>query len=96
MHADRMFTFFALEKSSSNPHWHGLIRFYSQDPAERLRQEQEFDRVAARCWVKLVPSGTTDVQAIFDNLGAAEYISKTMEYDVSYEHYVVPDELRNG
>jgi hypothetical protein len=39
-HADRMWSFFFLEKPSSNPHWHGLVRFFPVDGMEITDQEE--------------------------------------------------------
>jgi hypothetical protein len=49
--ADRTFVFFVLEKAEYNPHWHGLIRFFSDDPGEILRQERLFVYYSRQFWV---------------------------------------------
>lgn len=94
--ADRTFSFYALEKPDSNPHWHGLIRFFTDDPVERERQGNQFDKTAEELWVKLVPSGTVDVQPIDEQIGAAEYIAKSLPYGVLFEHLVIADEFAFG
>src|SRR6185437_17088052 len=71
--ADRMFSFFALEKAEVNPHWHGLIRFFTDDPIESTRQERLFDGNASRVWMRLVPSGTADVQTVHSQTGVSKY-----------------------
>jgi hypothetical protein len=93
--ADRIFAFYALEKPRSNPHWHGLIRFFGAED-ERRRQEEVFDRVAERHWQRLIPSGTVDIQPIYNQSGVAEYVAKTLGHPLSYEFFVVPDELKLG
>ena len=95
-HGDRTFAFYTVEKVGSNPHWHGLVRFFSEDPDEVHRQEQIFDAEAATLWKKLVPSGTTDVQVVDNQLGVANYIAKTLAYPLYFESYIVPDEFQRG
>ena len=96
MHADRIFAFYSLEKAVANPHYHALIRFFSDDSWEVSRQAEIFDRNAAREWRGLVPGGTLDVQAITEQRGVANYINKTAQYELYYENFIVPDEFRRG
>jgi hypothetical protein len=95
-HADRIFAFYALEKAEFNPHWHGLIRFFSDDPIEVARQELIFDREAGALWKKLVPAGSYDCQVVDNQRGVAEYISKTLQFELYYESFIVPDEFIRG
>jgi len=94
--ADRLFAFYALEKPETNPHWHGLIRFFTEDPDERHRQAQVFDEYAARYWLKLVPKGSLNNQPIYDRTGSTEYVAKSLSYGVLYEHLIVADEFKRG
>jgi hypothetical protein len=95
-HADRLWAFYFLENPNSNPHWHGLVRFFTSDEEERERQEQIFDESAEPIWKKLMPSGTVKVLDIYGQRGVAEYVAKQTAYPLSYEYYVTPDELKNG
>ena len=94
--ADRIFAFYTVEKIGPNPHWHGLVRFFSEDPDEVRRQEQIFDREAGTLWKKLVPSGTTNVQVVDKQLGVANYIAKTLSYQLYFQSFIVPDEFQRG
>ncbi|MEQ1901595.1 MAG: hypothetical protein ABL866_12780 [Devosia sp.] len=95
-HADRMFTFYALEKAEFNPHWHGMIKFFSDDPAEVTRQEKVFDAKARHVWEQLVPGGSLDSQTIDNQIGVAKYVSKTLQYELYYQNFIVPDEFVRG
>jgi hypothetical protein len=95
-HSDRIWAFYFLEKLSSNPHWHGLIRFFPVDNYPQAELERAFDANALPIWKKLVPSGTVDVQPITVQRGVIEYVGKMLPYPISYEHFVTPDELRQG
>ncbi len=95
-HSDRMWSFFFLEKANVNPHWHGLVRFFPVDNMETADQAKIFDENAERIWKHLVPSGSVDIQLITAQRGLAEYISKMTPYEVSYEHFVTPDEFMRG
>lgn len=93
---DRIFSFYFLEKPGTNPHWHGLIRFFPVEGLEMSDQQRIFDERAALSWKKLVPSGTTDVQPITVQRGVAEYVGKMLGHPLSYENYVVADEFKRG
>ena len=95
-HSDRMWSFFFLEKPNANPHWHGLVRFFPVDNMEISYQERMFDDNAERIWKELMPSGSVDIQVITAQRGLADYISKMTPYEVSYEHFVTPDEFMHG
>jgi hypothetical protein len=95
-HADRLFAFYSLEKANTNPHWHGLIRFFPVEGMTIVEQEGIFDENAERLWKKLMPSGSVKVLSVMSQRGVADYVAKTLGYPLSYEHYVVPDELRLG
>lgn len=95
-HCDRIWAFYFLEKPASNPHWHGLIRFFPVDNYPQAEQERAFDANALRIWKKLVPSGTVDVQPITVKRGVINYVAKMVSYPISYEHFVTPDELVRG
>jgi hypothetical protein len=95
-HSDRIWAFYFLEKLSSNPHWHGLIRFFPVDNYPQAEQERAFDSNALPIWKKLVPSGTVDVQPITVQRGVINYVGKMLPYPISYEQFVTPDELTRG
>jgi hypothetical protein len=89
-----MFTFFAPEKISLNPHWHGLVHFMG-DEDHAKRQMEIFDEQAALIWSKLVPSGTTDIKKIVD-AGAVGYACKSLCMKVNLPYFVAPDEFRRA
>src|SRR5262249_6893004 len=93
---DRLWSFFFLEQPLSNPHWHGLVRFFPVDNFPTEEQEHLFDGNAGRIWKKLVPSGTVNIQPITVQTGVINYIAKFVAHPLSYEHYVTPDELKFG
>jgi hypothetical protein len=95
-HSDRIWAFYSLEKPRTNPHWHGLIRFFPVENMSFVEQERIFDENTGRIWKKLVPSGSVDVQPITVQRGVVEYVSKMLGYELSYEHFVTPDELIRG
>ena len=95
-HSDRIWAFYFLEKPSSNPHWHGLIRFFPVDDYPQVEQERAFDANASPIWKNLVPSGTVDIKPITVQRGIIDYVGKMLPYPLSYEHFVTPDELRQG
>jgi len=94
--ADRLWAFYFLEKPEANPHWHGLVRFFTTSEDERKRQEEIFDQEAEPIWKKLMPSGSVKVIEVYDQLGVAEYVAKATSYPLSYEYFVTPDELKIG
>jgi hypothetical protein len=96
MHADRMFCFFSPEKFETNPHWHGLIRFFSDDQVEVARQAGLFDEFAGRVWKEVVPSGSFEAKIIREQKPVAEYISKTLHYALYYDNFILPDEFARG
>jgi hypothetical protein len=95
-HADRMFAIYFPEKVESNPHWHGLIRFFALDDSHRQEQERIFDLNAERLWEKLVPRGSLDNQPIYDLGGAAEYVAKAAGNEVLFERFITPDAFGRG
>jgi len=48
-----------------NPHWHGLIRLYPEDPEWRVRQARAILESGPVIWRKLVKSGTVDWSKYF-------------------------------
>lgn len=95
-HSDRMWAFYFLEKAETNPHWHGLIRFYTFQNKPLAEQHRIFDENAGKVWKRLVPSGSVNVQAVTVQRGAADYVAKMLGYQVSYESFVTPDEFTRG
>ena len=63
-HSDRIWCFYFLEKPGENPHWHGLVRFFTFESIPLDEQHRIFDENAGPIWKKLVPSGTVDVQPV--------------------------------
>ena len=94
--SDRIYCCYFLEKPKDNPHWHGLVRFFPIDDFPQVEQEKIFDENADRIWKKLVRSGTTDIQRITSQKRVIDYVSKMLPYPISYEFFVVPDELKLG
>ena len=94
--ADRIWAVYFLEKPNSNPHWHGLVRFFPVDNRPEHQQQEIFDEHAERIWKKLVPSGTVNVQPITVQRGVIDYVAKLIPYPLSYEHFVTPDEFKRG
>jgi hypothetical protein len=95
-HSDRMWSFFFLEKANSNPHWHGIVRFFPVENMEIADQAKIFDENAERIWKYLVPPGSVDIQLITAQRGLTDYISKMTPDEVSYENFVTPDEFMRG
>jgi len=96
-HSDRMFAFWFLEKPDTNPHWHGLVRFFPADGRPIPKQQAVFDREAETIWQNLIGGrGSVDVQEITVQRGVIDYVCKMIPYPVSYTHYVTPDEFRTG
>ena len=93
LHEFRLFYFYALEKPSVNPHWHGLIHFFDAPEAERNRQAQVFDEWANPTWKRLVPAGVIVVAHAHDSEGAINYLAKSLMNGVNFENYIVPDEF---
>jgi hypothetical protein len=91
-----MWAFYFLEKPDTNPHWHGLVRFFTFESKPLALQEEIFDRNAERVWKKLVPTGTVDVQPITVQQGVIKYVAKMVPHPISYEQFVVPDEFERG
>jgi hypothetical protein len=94
--ADRIWAFYFLENAKTNPHWHGLIRFFPVDNFPEAEQWRIFDENAQPIWEKLVPSGSVDVQPINLQRGVIEYVAKQVSYPLSFEYFVTPDELKRG
>ncbi|MBZ9939422.1 hypothetical protein LB518_24250 [Mesorhizobium sp. BR1-1-16] len=94
--SDQLFCFYFLEKANVNPHWHGLIRFFSNDEDEISRQADIFDTRAQQLWVKLVPSGTVDIQPIDLQLSVVEYVAKSVPFGVNWDRFIVADEFGKG
>jgi hypothetical protein len=51
---------------------------------------------AGRLWKKLVPAGSFDSQVVGNQKRVAEYISKTLQYELYYSSFIVPDEFVRG
>ena len=90
---NRMFAFWFLEKPTTNPHWHGLVRFFPLDAEHLEQQETKFDRNAERLWTKLVPSGSVDVQNVSGQRNLVKYVAKSLGHELSFEHFVTADEF---
>ena len=91
-----MWAFYFLEKPNDNPHWHGLVRFFTFENKPLAIQESIFDENAERIWKRLVPSGTVDVQPIPVQRGVINYVAKMVAHPLSYEQFITPDELARG
>jgi hypothetical protein len=92
---DRTWGFFVPEKIEVSTHWHGLVRF-SDDPVARLKQETRFDEVLTRTWAKVAPQGTVDVKTVKIQGGAVRYLCKSLPYELSFDHIVLPDDFFRG
>lgn len=90
---NRMFHFFAPEKLTTNPHWHGVVGFYKAHGDELRRQEKIFDRHTGNIWGDLVPKGSTDVKPINDLPGGIDYVAKTLSIQVNFDHCIFQDEF---
>lgn len=89
----RMFCTYTLEKSDSNPHWHGLVHFFDVDEPERTRQAAAFDEHASTTWAKLVPAGDVVVEPIYNQSDAIRYVGKSLSNMINFENWVPPDEF---
>jgi hypothetical protein len=94
--ADRIWAFWFLEKPNSNPHWHGLVRFFPVDGYPITAEEAIFDERAEPVWKRLVPGGSVDVKPITVQRGVIDYVGKMVSYPISYESFVTPDEFKRG
>lgn len=74
-----MISYFFPEKLRVNSHWHGLVDLV---PAHYDR----FEQTAELLWVNLVPSGTTDIQRIWDRRKVARYVTKNIRLMENYQH----------
>ncbi len=93
-----MFAFWFLEKPNSNPHWHGLVRFFSNCDTlhEVAVQEGLVCSLAEPVWKRLVPSGSVKVRPITCQNGIAKYVAKELGNELSYNHFITPDEFQRG
>jgi len=95
LYAERLFILAALEKPHTNPHWHLLVRlldrvFLGEEAFEaRYRLLEE---VAEPCWLRTIPSGSLDIQRIWDPRGATKYSVKEFCNPLQYESWIVPDQ----
>jgi hypothetical protein len=95
-HSDRIWAFWFIEKPETNPHWHGLVRFFPVDNIDIAEQEAIFDVTAEGIWTKLVPRGSVSVQPITVQRGVIDYVGKMLGHPVSYDHFITPDEFQRG
>ncbi|MCP8884494.1 hypothetical protein NIM87_13320 [Devosia sp. XJ19-1] len=93
LHDYRMFNMYTMEKPRTNPHFHGLVHFFNVDEAERERQAKIFDDRAEDIWKYLVASGDVDVKPVFNELGVANYVGKSITDSLNFENWVPPDEF---
>ncbi len=93
LHDYRMFNMYTMELPRTNPHFHGLVRFFNVDQAERERQAKIFDDRAEGIWKYLVASGDIDVKPVFNEIGVARYIGKSITDSLNYENFIPPDEF---
>lgn len=89
-HYDELLWFFAfLEKPTTNPHWHLLVRFQDRDKLLR------FAPVAEMKWRKVLPQGTVDIQPITGKHSrVVDYVLKSVGGELEYDHFITPDEFR--
>lgn len=90
---DRIRGFYFLEKPVSNPHWHGLVQFFPPWPECREEYELQFDLCSPEIWKQLVPTGTVDIQKIVCQRRVIEYAVKSLDNNISYSNFVIPDEF---
>ncbi len=90
----RLWSVYALEKPTTNPHWHALVMIEHPDPAKRAWQLEQFPAIAEAAWIDLVKSGTVDVQLVYDQRGAIKYIAKQLTNSLQYEQLIFPGELK--
>lgn len=88
--ADRMFASYFLEKPLTNPHWHVLIRIDDDDFDRRTRKIEKLHDRTEEIWLEIITSGSTAVRTIHDG-GAANYVAKELQHQLSYEHFIIPD-----
>lgn len=93
---DRPFSIWVPEKVESNPHWHGLVRIFTDDPDWRVKQVRKIVLEGPSVWRKLVPSGTCEILPVVDQPGVVGYLAKSLPYNVNYEHVIYPDEFFRG
>lgn len=88
---DRMFAFYFLEKASTNPHWHALIRIDDDDPDRRATKLKKLHELTEENWLSIISSGSTDVKRIYDQEDVVNYVAKELGRPVSYEHFIPAD-----
>jgi hypothetical protein len=81
-----------------NAHWHLLLQTEPDHikMREDVRLGESFEHMLRRNWVKLVPSGTSDVQAICEAEGAIRYVTKAVERDENWITFIHCFEFRNN
>ena len=86
------------EKFDVNAHWHLLLQTEPDHikMREDVRLGESFEDMLRRNWVKLVPSGTSEVQAICEAEGAIRYVTKAVERDENWTTFIHCFEFRNN
>ncbi len=81
-----------VEHLESNLHWHLLLRLGEG------ADEQRFEQVAEGCWLRLVKSGSLDVEKIdtsADRARVANYVTKDLWRREARDGFVLSGEFRN-
>lgn len=76
----RMMWFAFLENPGTNPHWHLVAEIDQLDTDAQRERLEGFGLEAERVWCKLLPSGSVNVQLIWDE-GAIDYSTKFLSFD---------------
>lgn len=96
-HYDELIWFSAfLEKPRTNPHWHLLLRFVGRTGSDKSGEFEIIGDLADRVWLKLMPSGSVNVQEINDSSRerVVTYVAKELWHKLQYNEFVTPDEFR--
>lgn len=84
-----------LEKSSTNPHWHILVK-----PVHNAPYRCDYSSLVNANWRKICPSGTTDIKPIsaeYDRKKVAEYVTKELEIKCwDNMHFVISTEFTSS
>lgn len=89
------------KKAGANPHWHLLLQLTPDQirdlGASETDVSNDFNRIVKRTWLKLVASGSSDVElikaSVADSPTVADYVTKSFGYEPNIEDFVIFREL---
>ena len=92
---ERLFAFYFPENPETNTHWHALVMLDSQLRGQWLKQHALLVEETQPIWRKLVPSGTSKVLFVTNDVRhrARRYVAKQIDDPLCYSNFVVPREF---